>query len=63
MLDQISIYKRNRMEQKRVLKSRVKEFQTGKVLIFLVVMQIANGFSKPTKLIIILIIKRVKTAN
>ena len=51
------------MEQKRVLKSRVKEFQTGKVLIFLVVMQIANGFSKPTKLIIILIIKRVKTAN
>ena len=41
-----------------ILKRRGKEFQIGKFRIVLIVMQTANGFRKPTKLIIILIITK-----
>ena len=34
-----------------------KQFQVGNVAIFLIVVQTANGFGKPTKILIILLIK------
>ena len=43
-----------------ILKRRGKELKTGTSAIFLIVVQTANGFSKPTKLIIILIITKFK---
>ena len=58
-----ALLKRNKKEQKILLKRREEEFHIGKVGIVLIVMQTGNGFRNPIKITTNLRITKVTSSR